>query len=229
VRIEAAGGWAPLRTWAMAVVATQAVSAIAGSLLTVVGLLDAFAFGNTLADPDDVSGTGIVVALSLAAVGLLTLCSYLLSIPVWMVWHYKAANNLAALGRAGMQFSPASQIWWYFVPFANLVQPYRAMQELYRASVLSGAADGDPDLDVGGGVQSWQLTVAPPVLLGWWLIHLASNVVQNLSFRIGWSTPSSELAMWLDALATPLLLVATGLYMWLVWRITDAQHALHEA
>ncbi len=49
-------------------------------------------------------------------------------------WIYQAHRNLALADLPDLQFTPAWAIWWYFIPFANLVKPFQAMRELWNAS-----------------------------------------------------------------------------------------------
>jgi hypothetical protein len=43
-----------------------------------------------------------------------------------------------ARGAAGpTSFSPWSTLWWFFVPFANLIKPYQAMEETLNLSTYA--------------------------------------------------------------------------------------------
>lgn len=84
------------------------------------------------------------------------------------MWIYRANRNARALGAVGMKYSPAGSVGWYFVPFANLVVPFQAMREIWRASANPGnpeAAPGTPLLGwwwalwLGNGFSSWLGTV----------------------------------------------------------------------
>ena len=59
---------------------------------------------------------------------------WLATASTFCVWVMRAGNNLIALGHRDLEFTPASRIWWFFVPFMNLVRPYQAMRELWNAS-----------------------------------------------------------------------------------------------
>src|SRR5581483_2278531 len=58
------------------------------------------------------------------------------------IWIHRAARNLRGLGRTGMQFTPGWCVGWFFVPFANLVRPAKAMSEVWRASESGEESDG---------------------------------------------------------------------------------------
>jgi hypothetical protein len=73
----------------------------------------------------------------------------------------RANRNARRFGEEFLVFTPASMVWWYFVPVLNLAMPYRAVREVWRAS---RPVDGqDPD---NGGVLIW-----------WWASLLAYQLV----------------------------------------------------
>ncbi len=52
-----------------------------------------------------------------------------------MLWHYRAGQNAHGLvSGEGLTFTPGSHVYWWFIPPFNLVRPYQATRELYRAS-----------------------------------------------------------------------------------------------
>ncbi len=92
----------------------------------------------------------------LAVVGTVSSLARLGGTLAFFGWSYEAASRAYALQRPGMTISPGWFIGWYFIPFAMLVMPYRAVRQLSMAS--------DPE---GRGV-------APLHVLVWWLLFLAS-------------------------------------------------------
>ena|SRR5438552_1503302 len=71
----------------------------------------------------------LVSIVALFQLGLRILC-----IIFFLVWLYRAFNNLPVIGARNLQFSPGWAVGWWFIPFANLVQPYKIVKELYRES-----------------------------------------------------------------------------------------------
>ncbi len=93
-----------------------------------------------------------------------TLGFTLLTFVVFGIWIYVAGRNLRAAGFEDLAFSPASRIWWFAVPFANLVMPYHGMRELWNAS------HGNSDYTENQG------------LVGtWWALWLGGNLAITLS------------------------------------------------
>lgn len=86
-----------------------------------------------------------------------------------LLWIHRANANAHALGAADMMVSPGWAVGWYFVPLMNLVMPYLAMRELWKASARPG---------------DWQLEPAPPTILAWWLLWLASGVAGTIALRL---------------------------------------------
>jgi hypothetical protein len=117
-----------------------------------------------------------IVAVLAGLTGLLSLGTH---IPAGM-WIYRVACNVRALGARGFDDTPGMSVGWYFVPFLNLARPFRAMEQIWRASTLP---------------QQWQKrTQVPPLLRWWWAAWLISNVISSLSYRLSPPQGSSDIA-----------------------------------
>lgn len=93
----------------------------------------------------------------------LTLAGFLGSVVAISFWIYRAHANLRLYDAGPFEFSPQSAVGWFFVPFANLVMPFRAMGELWRASG-GDRADGAPGWYVGA----------------WWGCFLGGGLLANV-------------------------------------------------
>jgi hypothetical protein len=102
-------------------------------------------------------------------VGIVQFVLFLVSGVVILKWIHRANYNARQLGANGMEFTPGMSVGWYFIPFANLVKPYQAMKEIWKAS--ANPAD-------------WTREVAPGLLGVWWLFWIASNLLGNATFRM---------------------------------------------
>jgi hypothetical protein len=93
-----------------------------------------------------------------------------------------------ALGARGMEFTPGWAVGWYFIPFMNLVKPYQAVQEIYRAT--------DPQADA----DDWKLSYVPSLFGWWWGLWIVSNVLGSIVGRAALSSDPAALAVgpWLD-------------------------------
>ena len=120
-------------------------------------------------DDDPGLGTAAVAGLSaLAVLGTLVLAAIFFGI-----WIHRASANLRGLRRDGLNFSPGGCVGWFYVPFANLVQPVRAMSEIWRAS------------EPGGDGYEWTRARGTPWLGIWWGTWLLGNIVGEVSALSG--------------------------------------------
>jgi hypothetical protein len=99
------------------------------------------------------------------------------TIVVWCMWEFRARSNLDAFGASGLRISPGWSVGWWFIPFANLVMPYRAMSEVWRASGPSAAPD------------DWKRQPTGALLPIWWAVLLVGWIVtQSANSFVGQST-----------------------------------------
>jgi hypothetical protein len=110
-----------------------------------------------------------LVGMALVALG--TVAPYLvygalaLCVIFYLMFVYRAVSNLRLSKARGLSFSPASAVWWSFVPFANLLQIYRAMKEVWVSSRDPVRPRHDP----------------PSSLAWWWGMWLGSGALGRLS------------------------------------------------
>jgi hypothetical protein len=149
--------------------ATLAIGAAAifGLALDLVQL----AFADQLkGETTDVAAALVVFFVAMAFLGALVAAAVFFGI-----WVHRASKNLRGLGRHGMQFTPGWCVGWFYVPFANLVRPFKAVSEIWRAST------SDPESDGNG----WSMMGTSTALLGvWWGTWLTGNIVSNISGRV---------------------------------------------
>ncbi len=89
---------------------------------------------------------------------------------------YRANQNARAFGIREVAFSPSSMIWWFFVPFANLLIPYRAVRNVFECSAV------DP---VGA-------PATPAYLKLWWILWIAMNFLDRMVSFSSVATPASR-------------------------------------
>lgn len=94
-----------------------------------------------------------------------------------LVWIWRANRNAHALGAAGMRFTPAWAVGWFFIPLANLVKPFDVMREIWRARDRPG---------------DWQRHQAPAVIGWWWLFLLVAIIAGNVAPRLALRATSLE-------------------------------------
>lgn len=112
------------------------------------------------------------------------------------VWIYRAAANVRALGATRLEYTPGWSVGWYAVPFANLVKPFHAMNEIWRAS-------RDP--------QGWGTVPTPPDLRVWWGLWLASCILGRVAMQMSFHAEKVSELLDLNMLQTASDLVSLPL------------------
>ncbi|MYF07549.1 MAG: DUF4328 domain-containing protein [Rhodospirillaceae bacterium] len=128
----------------------------------------------------------------------------------FLVWVYRAHADVRALGFGELKFTPGWAVGWWFIPFFNLVQPARAMAELYRIAEVRKPSAGRTHIRIR------------PVL-AWWLLLLVSSCATRAGVAGEPADPVEPVrqmfVFWI--FGNILYLAAAMLAMWLVRRITD--------
>lgn len=83
-------------------------------------------------------------------------------------WMVRAGRNLEIAGLGELEFTPAARIWWFAVPFANLVKPFQGMRELWNAS---------------RGI--WPYDTSESLIGIWWALWLARGFIGWITLRAG--------------------------------------------
>lgn len=123
-------------------------------------------------DNDDVE-IPIAFLLALMIWALAYVGAMLTAIIIVCMWMYRAHANLTALGRAGQDYTSGWAAGAWFVPFLNLVRPFRIMKEIWKGS------DSAHPHSTG-----WKLAPNPSIIGWWWAAWLISNFASNASTRM---------------------------------------------
>lgn len=123
-----------------------------------------------LGDPERLAIPGVPEANDrrMQIVGVLQLVLYLVTVVFFGRWIVRAHRAVRALGAEGLTISPGWAVGYFFIPFLNLVRPYRAMKELWSASESPSG---------------WASTPASSILPLWWTLWLVGNFLDNISMR----------------------------------------------
>lgn len=138
--------------------------------------------------------------------GIAVLSSFAFLVLTYFVfgrWIWIASKNLWDHGGYHLEFTPASCIWWYAIPFANLFKPFQAMREIWNNSV------GSPDT---------YSTETPTLLKIWWGTWLVAAITENISARLSGST-----ALIFGCVAALISIVCIICAMQIVRGVTEAQ------
>ena len=162
----------PLRTLTNTIVLFLGLVVFLNAIATVLVLVDSAMYPITEQVSDEISEGQLMLLMMLGLAGLGSLGASITTAVIFCMWMYRANRNARTLGAEGLTFTPGWCAGWWFIPFANLVQPFRAMKEIYQAS--------EPE----AGPRDWQFATVPAILGVWWGFWLTSNVVSQIEFRL---------------------------------------------
>jgi hypothetical protein len=142
-----------------------------------------------------------------------------LTIPLFLVWQYRAHASLRALGPSGLRFAPGLAVGSWLIPGANLALPCLAMRELWKAS------------DHEAGPADWRRRRTTPLVWLWWLgfLSMAALAVAALLSSPASGATHHELIVrnWLGMAAAGTGVLTAVLAIVLIVRI-DGRLALKE-
>jgi hypothetical protein len=176
---------ASLVTWLKALFLAFAVVAAIGALL---GLVQGVFFPELALEDEPEETDATLMVLGVGCQALLYLPLFVAIIVLFCKFVHRTRWNAEALGSRGMEFTPGWAVGWFFVPLANLFQPYRAVREIYLAS--------DPE----AGPHDWSRGSSGTLVGAWWTLWVISNLLGGLLMRVAFTENASlkMLSPWLD-------------------------------
>jgi uncharacterized protein DUF4328 len=156
----------------------------------------------TLAPEDELQENpgGLVVALLQLGVGSLQALIYIATAVCFLMWLYRAYRNLPSFGTPSqnISYSAGWAVGSFFIPFVNLVVPYRAIKELWRNSSPTNAFLGS--------------TSPPSWFPLWWLFWLLSNFASNIYFRMAFREDISREVTAIGGVITDALTIIAAIF-----------------
>ncbi|MDQ3473483.1 MAG: DUF4328 domain-containing protein [Acidobacteriota bacterium] len=142
---------------------------------TLLSLLELLWPGELFGEEFENNPVTLVLGLLTLALAVVQIVVFVTTVVVFLMWLYRVHENLAAFGipRNQMQYSSGWAVGSFFVPFASLIIPYRAIREVWQKSVPNYAtmfSSLDP----------------PGYFAAWWAFWIASNIADQLYFRLSW-------------------------------------------
>jgi hypothetical protein len=197
--------------------------AIAAIVLVAIQVaLDAFgALGFLALRLGSPAGLSIVTSFGTGLAAILSPLLYVTTLVVFMVWVYRAAANLAALGSMNLRFTPSSAVWSFFIPIVNIVQPHQVMSAIWIES--------QPAVINEHGYALRRR--ATPVSIWWAAIVIGTILTQVLRLDLPDLASATESSESLQSLVTlgmvesAIWSIAGSLFMYMVWRAQGRQDA----
>jgi len=177
---------------------------IAGAIVGVVSMVVAaleLVFP-TLTPDDEVQDNpgGLVVALLQLGVGSVQVLVYIVTVVFFLMWLYRSYGNLPSFGTPSrnISYSAGWAVGSFFIPFVNLLVPYRAVKELWRNSAATDA---------------FLVSDSPPAWFPlWWLFWLLSNFASNIYFRMAFREDISREATAIGGVITDVLTIIAAIF-----------------
>jgi len=178
-----------------------------GAVATGISLLaELLSLAFPLTDEQELSDNpmGAVVIFIVFLLGVLELIIYVATVVFFLVWLYRAYANLRAFNPSRrLDHSPGWAVGSFFVPFINLVVPYRAVKEVWQKS-------GPPDEELLSEPN-------PPATFPiWWLFWLLSSIVGNISLRVSFNENVPERTATMISIAAGVLSIIAAVFAYLV-------------
>jgi hypothetical protein len=196
-------------TWLFAADALAALFVMSARLNRIAVIDDFRSFSATAQDGRDadqlVSSAGSVYVLLFIATAA-----------VLIVWQWRSAKNNELLGKIRPRFQTGWSIGGWFVPFANLVIPVRAFQDLWQGS--------EPDTN---GYHDWRGLRRSGLVSLWWTAYLVGNAV---SFTVTHNGTLNEVRAADERAAVGFAITAAAavLAIFVIRSITARQETAHE-
>ena len=118
------------------------------------------------------TGQNVGIAAIVALLSVVSGIALIAAAVFFFIWTYAAASNARGLGNELLQISPGWTIGWWFIPFANLVMPFRAIKEIWQSS--------DPDARRESSTE-WTLRKTSPFVTLWWATYLLASIVSSIT------------------------------------------------
>lgn len=158
------------------------------------------AFYDTLVTWISLTGVALIV------VGLVAL----------LKWMYRANLNVRGFGARGLEYSPGWCVGAFLVPIMNLLWPFQAMQEIWKAS---------------GNPAEWKKADNSSQVSVWWGLWLVSYLINLVYSRYADQVETIEayqVVLGLGVLSAVMNTVVLLVTVRLLYRVVDRQTALVE-
>lgn len=147
---------------------------------------------------------GAAIALVIFLLAILEFIIYVTTVVFFLMWLYRAYKNLRGLNPANrLDYSPGLAVGSFFIPFANLIFPYRIVKEIWQKS---WPAD-----------EALLYAPSPPATFPlWWTFWLLASFGGNISWRITFDENIAESTKTIVSIGASALSILAAVFAYLV-------------
>jgi len=146
---------------------------------------------------------GAALALIIVLLAILELIIYVTTVVFFLMWLYRACNNVRAFDPwRRLDHSAGWAVGSFFIPFVNLFVPFRAVKEVWQKS-------GPPD----------ELLSEPGVPASfptWWLFWILASFAGNISMRASFNENVPEKTATMISIVASALSILAAVFAYLV-------------
>ncbi len=152
---------------------------------------------------------GVLMVFLIFLLAVLEFIIYVATVVFFLMWLYRAHNNLRAFNQWNrLEYSAGWAVGSFFIPFVNLVVPYRAVREVWEKSVPPDQAH----LAEPGSPASFPL---------WWLFWLLSSFANNISMRLAFNENVPESTATVVSIIASALSIVAAVFAYQVVDVID--------
>jgi hypothetical protein len=151
-------------------------------------------------------------------IGLVQFPIYIFAVVAFLMWLYRIYANLEALGSDQNAYTPGWAVGWWFLPFANLIIPYKVVKNAW--------VESDPDMDSDSFLAGTPSSTPGWISL-WWGAWIAANLGANVQSIALQSSAERDVEMggYVFIATGVVWMIASFLAIRIIMSITERQEA----
>ncbi len=114
--------------------------------LQVVAQIASFFIGAPVGEPKNWDIPHLTTIFLLMGLALLSFIVFLVSAAGFLQWMFRAYRNLKKIEAPGVKHGEEWSVFYWFVPFVNLVKPFELVKEMWVATSKPGTTDKVPGI-----------------------------------------------------------------------------------
>jgi len=147
---------------------------------------------------------GAAIALVIFLLAILEFVIYITTVVFFLMWLHRAYKNLRALNPANrLDYSPGLAAGSFFIPFANLIFPYRVVKEIWQKSWPADEA-------------LFSAPSPPATFPLWWTFWLLASFAGNITWRVNFDPNIAESTKSMVSIGDGALSILAAVFAYLV-------------